>query len=33
MDALTKARVTIHSFNPALVDADIQSGMKIAAAN
>lgn len=32
-DALTKARVTIHSFQPALVDADIQTGMKIANAN
>lgn len=33
IDALTKARVTIHSYNPALVDADIQVGMKIAAAD
>ena len=32
-DALTKARVTIHSFQAALVDQDIQVGMKIAAAN
>jgi hypothetical protein len=32
-DALTKARVTIHSFQAALVDQDIQAGMKIAAAN
>jgi hypothetical protein len=32
-DALTKARVTIHTFQPVLVDADIQVGMKIAAAN
>ncbi len=32
-DALTKARVTIHSFQPALIDQDIQVGMKIAAAN
>jgi hypothetical protein len=32
-DALTKARVTIHSFQIALVDQDIQAGMKIAAAN
>lgn len=32
-DALTKARVTIHSFQTALVDQDIQVGMKIAAAN
>ena len=32
-DALTKARVTIHTFQPDLVDADVQAGMKIAAAN
>ncbi len=32
-DALTKARVTIHTFQAALVDQDIQVGMKIAAAN
>jgi predicted CXXCH cytochrome family protein len=32
-DALTKARVTIHTFQTALVDQDIQAGMKIAAAN
>ena len=32
-DALTKARVTIHSFQPALIDQDVQAGMKIAAAN
>jgi predicted CXXCH cytochrome family protein len=32
-DALTKARVTIHSFQTALVEQDIQAGMKIAAAN
>jgi len=32
-DALTKARVTIHSFKPELVDHDIQEGMKIAAKN
>ena len=32
-DALTKARVTIHTFQPALVDADVQAGMKIAAAS
>jgi hypothetical protein len=32
-DALTKARVTIHSFQTALVDQDVQAGMKIAAAN
>ncbi len=29
-DALTKARVTIHSFQPVLVNADVQPGMKIA---
>jgi len=29
-DALTKARVTIHSFQKQLVDQDIQEGMKIA---
>jgi hypothetical protein len=32
-DSLTKARVTIHTFQTALVDADIQAGTKIAAAN
>lgn len=32
-DALTKARVAIHSFQPKLVDADVQTGMKIADAN
>jgi hypothetical protein len=32
-DALTKARVTIHTFQPALVNQDIQAGMKIAAAD
>src|ERR1035437_5913539 len=32
-DSLTKARVTIHSFQTALVNQDIQAGMKIAAAN
>ena len=32
-DSLTKARVTIHSFQPALVNQDVQTGMKIAAAN
>jgi hypothetical protein len=32
-DALTKARVTIHSFQTVLVDQDVQAGMKIAAAN
>ena len=32
-DALTKARVTIHSFQPALVDADVQAGAKIADAD
>jgi hypothetical protein len=30
-DALTKARVTIHSFNPAKLDEDIQAGLKVAA--
>jgi hypothetical protein len=30
-DALTKARVTIHSFRKELVDQDIQDGMKITA--
>jgi hypothetical protein len=33
VDSLTKARVTIHTFQPALVNEDIQAGMKIAAAN
>jgi hypothetical protein len=32
-DLLTKARVTIHSFQTDLVDQDTQAGMKIAAAN
>ena len=32
-DALTKARVTIHTFDADLVNQDIQVGMKIAAAN
>jgi hypothetical protein len=32
-DALTKARVTIHSFKPELVEQDIQEGLKIAAKN
>ncbi|MGB8032034.1 MAG: cytochrome c3 family protein [Terracidiphilus sp.] len=32
-DALTKARVTIHTFQPALVNADVQTGMKIADAD
>jgi Cytochrome c3 len=32
-DALTKARVTIHSFREDLVDQDIQEGLKIAAKN
>ena len=32
-DALTKARVTIHSFQTVLVNQDIQAGMKIADAN
>jgi hypothetical protein len=30
-DSLTKARVTIHSFQAALVDQDIQAGLKVAA--
>ena len=30
-DSLTKARVTIHSFQPQLVNQDIQTGLKIAA--
>jgi hypothetical protein len=33
LDSLTKARVTIHSFQTALVDQDVQAGMKIASAN
>ncbi len=33
VDSLTKARVTIHSFQAALVDRDIQAGMKIASDN
>jgi hypothetical protein len=32
-DALTKARVTIHSFKPELVGQDVQEGVKIAAKN
>ena len=32
-DALTKARVTIHTFQAALVDQDVQAGLKIAASN
>ena len=32
-DSLTKARVTIHTFQTALVNQDVQAGMKIAAAN
>jgi hypothetical protein len=32
-DALTKARVTIHSFKTELVEQDIQEGVKIAAKN
>ena len=32
-DALTKARVTIHSFHADLVNQDVQVGLKIAAAN
>jgi|SRR5690242_8641176 hypothetical protein len=30
-DSLTKARVTIHSFQPQLIDQDIEAGMKITA--
>jgi hypothetical protein len=30
-DSLTKARVTIHSFQPPLINQDIQAGLKIAA--
>src|ERR1035438_7174246 len=33
VDSLTKARVTIHTFQPALVNEDVQAGMKIASAN
>ena len=33
VDSLTKARVTIHTFQPALVNQDGQAGMKIATAN
>lgn len=29
-DALTKARVTIHSFNPVKLEEDIQAGLKVA---
>ena len=32
-DALTKTRVTIHTFQTVLVEKDIQAGMKIAVAN
>lgn len=32
-DALTKARVTIHSFQPGKVAEDIQGGLQVAAAN
>lgn len=32
-DALTKARVTIHSFKPELVEQDVQEGVKIAVKN
>lgn len=32
-DALTKARVSIHSFRKELVDQDIQAGLKVTAAN
>jgi len=30
-DSLTKARVTIHSFQPKLIDEDIEAGLKISA--
>jgi hypothetical protein len=30
-DSLTKARVTIHTFQAALVNEDVQAGLKIAA--
>jgi hypothetical protein len=30
-DSLTKARVTIHSFRPDLVNQDIQAGLKVTA--
>jgi hypothetical protein len=33
LDSLTKARVTIHTFQPALVNQDVQTGMKIATAD
>src|ERR1035441_5035323 len=33
VDSLTKARVTLHTFQAALVDQDVQAGMKIASAN
>jgi hypothetical protein len=33
LDSLTKARVTIHTFQPALVNQDVQAGMKIATAD
>jgi hypothetical protein len=32
-DALTKARVTIHSFMPELLEQDVQEGVKIAVKN
>ena len=32
-DELMKARVTIHSFQPELVEQDIQAGLKVAAKN
>lgn len=32
-DALTKARVTIHSFKKELIDQDVQAGLKIAEKN
>jgi hypothetical protein len=33
LDSLTKARVTIHTFQSALVNQDVQAGMKIATAD
>ena len=30
---MTKARVTVHSFQPDLVNQDVQAGLKIAASN
>ncbi len=32
-DSLTKARVTVHSFQPDLVNQDVQAGLKIAASD